>query len=81
MILSPDELVTLTLRRRNRAQTAVLDSLGIPYRLRPDGSVVVFRRDIDEQAAQKGPPSASVHVSPARRVLPRPPRTVAPTRG
>jgi hypothetical protein len=48
MILSPEELFTLTLRRRSRAQTAVLDSLGVPYRLRPDGSVVVFRRDLEQ---------------------------------
>jgi hypothetical protein len=48
VILSPDELVTLTLRRRNRAQAAVLDSLGIPYRRRPDGSIVVFRRDLEQ---------------------------------
>jgi hypothetical protein len=48
VILSPDELVTLTARRQKRAQAAVLDALGVPYRLRPDGSVVVFRRDLEQ---------------------------------
>jgi hypothetical protein len=52
MILTPDELVTLTARRRKSAQAAVLDALGVPYRLRPDNSIVVFRRDVEAPTAR-----------------------------
>ena len=44
MILSDAELVTLTRRVRRSAQARVLDELRVPYRRRPDGSLVVFRR-------------------------------------
>ena len=43
MILSTRELLELTARRRPGAQAAVLEALGIPYRTRPDGSLVVVR--------------------------------------
>lgn len=46
MILSPDELVTLTARQRKSAQARVLAAIGVPYRRRPDGSLVVHSEDV-----------------------------------
>ena len=46
MILSPDTLRELTGKQKSPAQARVLDALGIPYRRRPDGSIVVFEADI-----------------------------------
>lgn len=52
MILSIQELIELTGKQRRRAQARVLDALGIPYRLRPDGSLVVFYESLPHAAAQ-----------------------------
>lgn len=46
MILRPDTLGQLTGKQKSPAQARVLDALGIPYRRRPDGSIVVFEADI-----------------------------------
>lgn len=46
MILSPQDLALLTGKRQRNAQRRVLSALAIPYRLRPDGSIVVFHHDI-----------------------------------
>lgn len=43
MILSPAELRELTNARRSDAQARELDHLGIPYKERRDGSLVVMR--------------------------------------
>lgn len=45
MILSASQLCALTGRVRPSAQRRTLDHLRIPYRLRPDGSIVVFEAD------------------------------------
>jgi hypothetical protein len=45
MILSPDELIVLTKRIRSDGQRRELEHLGIPYKVRRDGSVVVFKAD------------------------------------
>lgn len=47
MILSPDDIATLTGRQRPRAQRGVLEALGVPYKVRPDGSLVVARAAVD----------------------------------
>lgn len=47
MILSADDLATLTGRKQPRAQRGVLDALGVPYKARPDGSLVVARVAVD----------------------------------
>ena len=46
MILSHAQLAALTGRVRLSAQRRTLDHLRIPYRLRPDGSIVVFEADL-----------------------------------
>ena len=53
MILTPAEIAELTQRKQRAAQARELRALGVPYRVRTDGSIVVFRRDVDEPAAQK----------------------------
>lgn len=43
LILSKEELMTLTGRERSKAQARVLNHLGICHNTRPDGSLVVDR--------------------------------------
>lgn len=66
MILSDDQIEQITRRRRAAAQIKQLRALGIPYRLRTDGSIVVFEQDIAAQAGPRGKPA------PALRPLPTP---------
>lgn len=46
MILARDDIIELTGKVRRSAQARVLDALGIPYRRRTDGSIVVFSVDL-----------------------------------
>ena len=46
MILSDDQLHEIPGRVRRSAQRRTLDHLRIPYRLRPDGSIVVFEAEL-----------------------------------
>lgn len=50
MILSAQELAEVTARERPSAQRRVLDHLGIPYRRRPDGSLVVMRSHVEGES-------------------------------
>lgn len=45
MILTPEELIVLTQRTRSDGQRRELEHLGIPYKVRRDGSLVVFTAD------------------------------------
>jgi len=47
LTLSAAELRDLTAKRRCDAQRRVLESLGIQYAVRPDGSLVVLRTVVD----------------------------------
>jgi hypothetical protein len=47
MILTSDELVELTERRRSSSQVKVLRFMGIEHRVRPDGSVAVLRAHVE----------------------------------
>ena len=49
MILTPEELQTLTARRRSDAQRRELVALGVPFRARTDGSLVVLRSDLERK--------------------------------
>lgn len=51
--LSDDELVALTQRERRSAQSRVLDALHIPYRARPDHSLIVMRVDVQALSGAK----------------------------
>lgn len=46
MILTPEQLVELTRAKRSDAQRRELDHLGIPYRVRRDGTLVVLAADV-----------------------------------
>lgn len=41
--LTPDELVDITGRQRRSAQVRVLNEMRIPFRMNPDGKVLVVR--------------------------------------
>ena len=80
MFLSHAELIALTERTRRNAQRRVLDALRISYRLRPDGSIVVFREALNAPA-QSRPASPTLCVPEMRRPLARLGRKVTQPRG
>ena len=47
MILTTEELIELTGRRRSDAQVRVLRFMGIEHRRRPDGSIAVSRAHVN----------------------------------
>lgn len=47
MILSPEQLAELTARKRQNGQIRALKAMGIPYRQRHDGSIVVLRSAVE----------------------------------
>lgn len=49
MFLDEAELAVLTQRVRSSAQAKVLAFMGIDYKLRPDGSLVVLRSHVEKQ--------------------------------
>jgi hypothetical protein len=48
MFLTREEIQELTNKQRPSAQVAVLNSLGIIYKLRPDGSLVVLKAHVEQ---------------------------------
>jgi hypothetical protein len=55
IVLSEDDVVELTGKRRPSAQARVLDFMGIPYRPRPNGSLVVLRIHVETVETIEGP--------------------------
>lgn len=55
MILTADELRLLTKKRRASAQARELKWMGIPYRVRSDGSPVVLQDDLVYYLAETRP--------------------------
>jgi hypothetical protein len=49
IVLSEDELRALTKKVRPSAQSRVLEALGIRYKPRPDGSLLVYRIHAEPQ--------------------------------
>jgi Domain of unknown function (DUF4224) len=47
LLLSEDDLVQLTGKRRPSAQRRVLEHLGIPSKIRPDGTLVVLLAQVE----------------------------------
>lgn len=47
MFLSPDELQELTGKTRRPSQASVLNAMGIPHKIRPDGAVLVLKSAIE----------------------------------
>lgn len=62
LTLTHDELVDLTGRRRFTFQARVLTEMGIPYRLRPDGSIVVLRVHVVHETTEERPASPEMHL-------------------
>ncbi|WP_373369351.1 DUF4224 domain-containing protein [Laribacter hongkongensis] len=46
MVLSESDIVSLTGKIRRPAQARVLNALNIPYRRRPNGTIVIFSSDL-----------------------------------
>lgn len=49
MILTDDELVALTGRKRKDAQIRVLRFMGIEHKIRPNGTVAVLRAHVERE--------------------------------
>lgn len=62
MILSPEDLRELTDKRRVDAQARELRHMGIPYRKRTDGTLVVLEADVHGTPAQKQPPPPALRL-------------------
>jgi hypothetical protein len=56
MLLTPAEVIELTGRVKYRAQARQLDHLGIVYRVRTDGSLIVLRSDVEGRQAMRPEP-------------------------
>ena len=52
-ILSPDELKQLTQKKQSTSQREVLNFMGVDYKLRPDGTMVVFEEDLINKTPTK----------------------------
>lgn len=62
LALTPDELVEVTGRTRHKAQAEALTAMGIPYRLRPDGSPLVLRVHVIHETTEKKQASPELHL-------------------
>ena len=67
MTLSPDDIEALTGKRRPAAQRAVLSSLGIAYKVRPDGTLAVLRV-VAELALGHSAPGGTRQAAPKLRL-------------
>lgn len=56
MILAESEIVEITGKCRWSAQAKELEHMGIPYRRRTDGKVIVFKEEITNAKAEKTRP-------------------------
>jgi hypothetical protein len=63
MILTDEELLELTGRHRWSAQARVLEAIGVPYRRRPDGKIIVFRNDLNAPPKENRPRSPRLCLS------------------
>lgn len=80
MRLTDAQVQDLTSKVRPSAQARVLLAMGIPYRRRPDGSIVVLLSDLQHAPTQTRSAPASVRLPPTKRVLVRERRQVDPAR-
>ena len=60
MRLTDAQLIDITGKVRPSAQARVLQAMGIPFRRRPDGKVVILTSDLHEQTAQTRQASPSL---------------------
>ncbi|GAB1835935.1 DUF4224 domain-containing protein [Achromobacter xylosoxidans] len=75
LTLSQKELLEVTGKARKAGQIAALKHLGIPFKIRPDGSPVVLRAAMEaalgHATKNQGPASPSLRLPEARGVLVR----------
>lgn len=73
LLLSPKEVSEITGKKRYRSQIEVLHSMQIPFRARPDGSLVILRAVIEMELGyapkEKKQTSPSLRVPKARSLL------------
>lgn len=63
IVLTPAELIELTGRVRPSAQVRELEALGISYRLRTDGRVIVLRETLSHATSRKKQRSPTLRLS------------------
>lgn len=51
--LSKIEIAELTGRVRYSAQARALKTMGIDFKIRPDGSIMIYRKDIDTKTTNR----------------------------
>jgi len=68
MWLTDSELCDLTHKAKPSAQARALDGMRIPYTKRPDGTLVVLRRNLDA-TTEKGSASPTLRIPAPRLVL------------
>ncbi len=61
--LSDDELLSLTHRRRPSAQARALKAMAVPYRLRPDGTLLVGRQAAERALSAPAPVEPSLQAA------------------
>lgn len=73
--LTPEEITELTHRSRKGAQCDALKQLGIPFKIRPDGTPVVLRAAMEAALGyankNQGPTPPTVRIPQARRLVAR----------
>lgn len=62
LALTPEELVEVTGRVRHKAQAQALSEMGIPYRVRPDGTLLVLRVHVLYETTEDRPPSPQLRL-------------------
>lgn len=66
MILTSDELASLTARTRPAAQRRVLDALGVAYAVRPDGTLIVARDPVERMLGVRNEQAKEVQSANAK---------------
>lgn len=66
LLLTDEEVIELTGRQKREAQRKVLSELSIPFRIRPDGTLVVLRAAME--VALGHAPTNKKQTSPAMRL-------------
>jgi hypothetical protein len=61
--LTPEQLEAYTGKSRPKAQARVLEAIGVPYRRRPDGSLIVLRIHVDYETTEKESASPALRLS------------------
>lgn len=81
VMLAAADVEALTGRKRPSAQARQLAAMGIPFRRRTDGTIVVLLSDLDRgQTPEVRPTPPAVRIPAPRQVLPRRQGQMAPAR-